>query len=145
MISCSQPITILYSDIERLYIYTENYICDFLSRHQRSLIAQLRTGILPLHIETGRYYRTPLEQRTCKVCRSNQIEDEYHFLCECTFFFNERRIFYENIYTNISENVEGFENLIVEEKFNCLMKANPKQLAQYVEKIWNIRRNVIMV
>ena len=34
---------------------TENYLKLYLSRSHRSLLAQLRTGILPLRIETGRY------------------------------------------------------------------------------------------
>ncbi len=34
---------------------TENYVKYCMSRQQRSLIAQLRLGILPIHIETGRF------------------------------------------------------------------------------------------
>ena len=32
----------------------EKYVCAPLSKRQRSLCAQLRSGILPLHLETGR-------------------------------------------------------------------------------------------
>jgi hypothetical protein len=38
-------------------------------------------GILPLAIETGRFTSqiTPIENRICKFCNQNQIEDEKHF------------------------------------------------------------------
>ena len=36
-------------------INTENYVKSFMSRRRRSLLAQLRLGVLPLHIETGRF------------------------------------------------------------------------------------------
>ena len=32
-----------------------SYVTEFLPKYKRSLLAQLRTGIVPLSIETGRY------------------------------------------------------------------------------------------
>ncbi len=37
---------------------TENYVKHCMSRQQRSLIAQLRLCILPIHIETGSFRGT---------------------------------------------------------------------------------------
>ena len=119
-------------------INTESYISTFLSRYQRSLLAQLRTGILPLHVETGRYYRTPLEQRVCKICQTDEIEDEYHFICICSIYSTERNLFFNQI-TQCHHN---FETLDLEEKMNIIMNFNVKKLALYVEKIWNLRRTV---
>ncbi len=45
-----------------------------MSRLQRSYLAQLRCGILPLDIETGRWYGVKEEDRICKACNDNQIE-----------------------------------------------------------------------
>ncbi len=42
---------------------TENKVKYCMSRQQRSLIAQLRLGILPIHIETGRFRGTHLDER----------------------------------------------------------------------------------
>ena len=50
-------------------VNTEKYLMVNLTRGQRSLLCQLRLGILPLSIETGRYYRTPLEMKLCKICK----------------------------------------------------------------------------
>ncbi len=47
---------------------TENYVKYSMSYQQRSLIAQLRLGILPIHIETGRLRDTQLDERICPLC-----------------------------------------------------------------------------
>ena len=46
-------------------INVEDYVISNISRYQRSLLAQLRMGILPLNIETGRYIRKELNERLC--------------------------------------------------------------------------------
>ena len=48
-------------------------------------IARLRISSHTLEIETGRHRRpkVPVEERTCRICESNSIEDEQHFLIEC--------------------------------------------------------------
>ena len=50
-------------------ILSEPYVSCHVSKYKRSLFCQLRTGILPLEIETGRYYRPKLEDRICKICK----------------------------------------------------------------------------
>ena len=44
-----------------------------LSKSKRSLLAQLRLGVLPLAIETGRYTGKSIELRVCVVCDSNEL------------------------------------------------------------------------
>ena len=60
----------------------EPYVLCFLNREKRSLVAQLRSGILPLQVEVGRWQGIPIEERICPVCNLNQVEDECHFLFE---------------------------------------------------------------
>ena len=68
-------------------------------------MSQIRTGILPLEIETGRY--VPFFDKTLKkyrkhtaneplykLCRLNAIENEYHFLCVCSV---RRKIVFEEV------------------------------------------------
>ena len=50
---------------------------------------------------TGRYSNKPLEDRTCTVCESNEIGDEFHYLFKCSKFKDERvkyikRYFFNN-------------------------------------------------
>ena len=48
-------------------------------------MAQIRCGIPPIRIETGRFCNLPVENRPCEICNQNKVEDEFHFLMECPF------------------------------------------------------------
>ncbi len=52
-------------------------------------MAQLRTGILPLRIETGRW--------ASQVCDNPVVEDESHFLFSCNKYNLERIEYYTEI------------------------------------------------
>jgi hypothetical protein len=80
---------------------TENYVKYCMSRQQRSLIAQLRLGILPIHIETGRFTGTKLEDRICQLCDIQEVEDEIHFVCKCNLFKGLREIMYRTVQDNM--------------------------------------------
>ena len=62
---------------------SEPYVTCRLSRNQRSLVAQFRTGILPLAIEVGRFHNILEENRLCEFCDLHEIENESHFLLYC--------------------------------------------------------------
>ncbi len=73
-----------------------------------------------LRIETGRYERLPVEhveQRVFEVCDSNNVEDEMHFLISCNLFRHERT----ELYANVSQFVDYFNELSLEDKFIFLM------------------------
>ena len=68
----------------------EGYLYRHLKRQDRSLLAQFRTGILPLRIETGKYQlnkdpntesfrKLNVEERTCLICNTGDIENETIF------------------------------------------------------------------
>ena len=73
---------------------TEEYIKLNLDRSDRSFMAQFRLGILLLHVETGRFNGTPLENRLCKLCSDGVVEDETHFLLYCNKYDGEREILF---------------------------------------------------
>ena len=50
---------------------------------KHSILCQYRTGKLPLCIETGRYIGEKVEQRLCKLCTAEAVEDKLHFLLHC--------------------------------------------------------------
>ncbi len=75
----------------------EPYLLNPIQKCQRSFIPKLRCGILPLHIETGRYTYTGLENRLCELCEQNVIEDEKHFICSCSFYNDLRNRLYLKI------------------------------------------------
>ncbi len=65
---------------------TETYVKECLPRTERSLIAQIRFGILPFHIETECFRSLNHEERTCKICNSQEIEDEFYFIIYCNAY-----------------------------------------------------------
>lgn len=59
-------------------------------KNHRSLVGQLRCGILQLRIESGRYRGEKVEERICNYCDMNVVEDEFHFIFECPLYSDER-------------------------------------------------------
>ena len=53
--------------------------------------------ILPhkLHVEKGRHNCIPLQQKICQYCNLNKIEDECHFIVDCSLYNDERNIFFK--------------------------------------------------
>ena len=88
----NQPKLRTYIQIKDEY-KCENYVAMNLSRSLRSYIAQIRCGVLPLHIETGRYCNLKVEERLCKVCDSQSVENEFHFIFDCKAYSQLRLIF----------------------------------------------------
>jgi hypothetical protein len=75
-------------------IKTENYVKYCIQRRRRSLFAQFRIGILPLHLETGRFRNKKVEERTCLICNSQDVENEEHFVCVCSMYNKLRNELY---------------------------------------------------
>ena len=102
---------------------TEEYLTGFMSRQQRSLLAKFRGGILPLHVETGQWQNVAWEDRLCKLCNQNCVEDEFHFLCICELYNHQRISLFEKV-----------------DKFIYLLKFENKEVAKYLEFAYNIRK-----
>ena len=88
----NQPKLRTYVQIKNEY-KCENYVSMNLSRSIRSYIAQIRCGVLPLHIETGRYRNLKVEERLCKVCDLQTVENELHFVFDCPAYSQLRLVY----------------------------------------------------
>ena len=86
------------------------------NRGHRSVLAQFRSGILPLCMETGRFLNIPREFRLCLMCDDNKIEDETHFLFRCKRHEELRDL----LYTMVQPYFPNFEFLSDKEKFGIL-------------------------
>ena len=128
---------------------SEPYVKQFMPRQRRSLIAQLRSGILPLRIETGRYSNTmdtntgrfrklKVEERTCLLCKSNDIEDEFHFVCKCSVYDELRR----KLYNDISAKDNTFSELTDDEKFIIIVSHELKPFGEYISAAWKVRTDM---
>ena len=123
---------------------------NLLCQEDESLLAQLRLGVLPLHIETGRfknikdnvtrkYRKVPVEERKCLVCKLDLVEDEIHFVCTCIKYRNERL----NFFKEVSAKNVLFNSVDCKETFLYLIKCESILLAAFIEKIWIIRQEAL--
>ena len=118
---------------------TEPYVKYCMSRKKRSILAQFRLGILPLNIETGRFRNISVNERICKFCVDNVIEDEMHFLCCCNVYADARKILYDSVESRCTH----FGNMNNVEKLVYLMKHVWKETGIYLEKAWSIRNGLM--
>lgn len=118
---------------------TEKYVqyCD--KRNERSLLAQIRLGVLPLHIETGRFESKQIEERVCKICNSGEVEDEIHFMCVCQKYVAYRNVLYQKA----AEKNSDFINLDIREKFVYLFRNCWREVGKYLSQSWRERTNTL--
>ena len=66
-------------------ISKSDYLEQIKNLKHRRAVAKLRSGNHSLRIESGRHCvpKLPESLRICQHCRSNQIENENHFLFHC--------------------------------------------------------------
>ena len=66
----------------------EEYLKIVRNPAHRISMTKLRLGVHTLRIQTGKYENKgasiPVEERLCLVCKRNCIENEKHFLIDCT-------------------------------------------------------------
>ena len=77
-----------------------------------------------LRIETGRYTRpskTPVDERLCLYCSNQAVEDETHFLLNCTLYSEERTSLESVIKKYIVTNFHGLTEI---EKFVLIMSSD---------------------
>ena len=84
--------------LSSLKLTAENtsYLNDVKNVFFRNALTRLRISNHCLLIETGRYIQPKLDRdkRTCPHCLNNEIEDETHFLFNCSLYDYNRNTFY---------------------------------------------------
>lgn len=119
---------------------TAHYLNSYIPKYRRALFTQLRLGVLPLEIETGRYHSIPLDDRICKLC-NNGVEDPIHFICLCPTYNTYRNVLFQCC----NELNENFDNLDNNEKFIYIMNSEKltKLITMYIQNCWNYRKSVL--
>ena len=81
----------------------------------------MRTSAHNLMIERGRYIRPRIspDNRICSNCNSGEVEDELHFLINCTQYSKHRN----TLYSNVRDGINNFDNLNDYDKFISLMSS----------------------
>ena len=61
------------------------------------MVTKLRGGTAQLRIETGRWKGEGREERKCKECSGQEVEDAKHFLLKCARWQDEREELIERV------------------------------------------------
>ncbi len=110
----------------------EPYVKYYVPKNIRSVFAQIRIGILPLHIETGRFVNVAINDRVCNICNSYNVEDEIHFIFSCEAYINERRVLFDHCINILPDFMDMTDN----EKLKYLMTVEWKILMKFVNDVW---------
>ena len=95
----------------------EPYIDLVQSRNQRAWLSRLRCSGHHLEIAHGRWNKTPIAERFCKVCNSGEIGDEYHAVMICKIFNIKRACFIGKM----NSILPGFKNLSKQNQFKTIL------------------------
>ncbi len=128
----------IYSKIKTTF-GSERYLLINIDRYEKSLLSQLRYGILPLRVETGRFIGEKHNDRTCTLCNSGNVEDQLHFLFHCNLYNPQR----QDLYVKAREKIDGWDNMTENDKLFQLFSKLTRILAKYVKNIFLIRRKMI--
>ena len=128
----------IYKNIKFSYDY-EHFVDVLSIRKFRHCYAQFRTGVHDLEIERGRYHNLPLDQRLCKVCSANVVEDEFHFILNCRVYADIRLCFIPSKY---------FMNPCLHKLHILLSSKNDliiKNVAQYIYQALHRRKLILQI
>ena len=120
----------------RTYKFIDKLDCIKVKSWRHSL-SRLRWCNFGLRIRNGAWTNEPREERTCRFCESNALEDEIHILCHCHFFQDLRSKLFQELQIISSINFESLNNL---EKLKVIMQ-NEESLptfAKFSNEIWKI-------
>ena len=97
----NNPKLLCYSMYKTTLCY-EKYLDVLDIRRFRYVYTNFRTSCHNLEIENGRYNNVQRQNRKCKLCTTNVVEDEFHFLLCCEFYSDIRNKyipykFYQNV------------------------------------------------
>ena len=105
-------------------IWQEKYLDVLTKKSVRASTARFRISAHNLHIERGRYNNTELALRTCNVCNSDVVEDEFHFLLMCPMYTEARNSLFHK--ANLA--CRQFTNLNDEMKFIWLLTSEAPEI-----------------
>ena len=87
----------------------EDYLIKIEDFNLRKMLSKFRLSDHNLAIELGRRTKpkVPANNRLCKKCDSNVVEDEMHFILECDFYIQERKKLFDDCDLNLSDKTKG--------------------------------------
>ena len=107
-----------------------NYLTSLHGRNRRQAIANLRLGTPDIELEKGRHAGLERVSRACKICHTQKVETEEHFIFTCPALVSTRKPFIDKI-SRINLN---FSSMSISQKviylfFNNEVKTNTLSIA----------------
>ena len=126
----------------------EDYVVE-LDREKRRQLTMLRGGTNKLRIETGRWRNEVEQERVCKVCLCEEIENEKHFLLACPMYVRERAKMFRRIREEAE--LEYAESMDEEWQMNVLIGVGWRKkgreireiVLEYIRKAYDIRKRYV--
>ena len=116
------------------------YVDSLINLTDRSMICRLKISAHQLMIEKGRHLNLPTEERICPICNVF-IEDEFHFLFDCSCYKSQRDTFNNKI-IRVYKNFNNLNNI---KKVNILFNNNSykilKMSSNFISECLEIRKN----
>lgn len=114
----------------------EKYLC-FKDVNIRETFTKIRLSEHCLNIEVGRRKNLKPEERLCKFCKNNFVEDEFHFTILCTKYQKSR----SSLYHKISKQNNNFQTLSPLDKFIYIMnyKSNMEDILKFINVCYLMR------
>lgn len=125
----------------------ENYLLEIPDVQKRKEFTKLRISSHQLQIELGRYTKprkTPIENRICKLCNSQAVEDEKHFIMSCSRYKSARKTLFSNL-----GSFTTFLSLTDSDQFNFIMSCLSgdteiiRLVTDFVNQCTEVRLNVL--
>ena len=111
-----------------------------LSRRNRSLVTKLKSGVLSLRVETGRFKGSDPALRECLLCTMKEVEDEMHYLYRCPALEPVRKPFMDIM----KKEIPSFEHMQEEERTMLLLcKDHIKDTARWFDSMYRFRFEVM--
>ena len=119
---------------------TSDYLQQLRNFNERRNLVKFKLSNHKVMIELGRYQTDHIsrENRLCPLCKSN-LENEIHFLLDCSKYSLQRRTFLNRI----NELIPNFERKSTSESIKLLMDSNDyhvnKLVMKFISSCMNIR------
>lgn len=125
----------LYSRIKQ-YPIAEPFLSK-LSFTLKFALLSIRCSTHRLEIEVGRKRSTPREERICKICNLNEIEDELHFMLNCPILSDIRVNFLPRWCIN-NPTLDNLVKLLMSEDMGLM-----RNVAIFIKKANDVRSEIL--
>ena len=129
-----------FSDLKNVY-GKEKYL-ELKNFEHRKAISKLRLASHKLEIVMGKWNKVPKEMRICKNCNKDKVEDETHFLLQCSKYEHLRQVAMGYIFENEDLNLNNKSEIkTLKDFFSNGSLTSLNILGQFIKDAFNSRES----